>query len=591
MTDIKVAIFGGGVAGMSAAHELAERGFKVEVYEKQSRYVGGKARSVDAENTGTDGRKDLPGEHGFRFFPGFYKHITDTMKRIPFASNPNGVFDNLVSTERVMLARFGKMPINSTVNFPKSREDVETIIQVIQKGAFGLSKENEKLFAEKMWQLLTSSYRRRQEVYERMSWWQYMETDRQCKGQQPCAYEEYCVGGLTHTLVAAQPKLMSTKTGGDILMQLMLLMANPAAHTDRVLNGPTNDKWLFPWLAYLRSMGVQYFHHHTAKEFICDTISGNITGVKVHCHKTGEEKIVVADYYISAMPVERISRLINKDMLLVDSTLGFMVDLSHKHSQSLNWMNGIQYFLDTDVQLTKGHVIFIDSPWAITAISQPQFWEGFDFSEYGNGKVKGILSVDVSNWFSKGLNGKTAKECTLEEIKDEVWQQMEKSLNVDGKVVIDKSMIVVAYIDSDIQGEKLDNGFTSNHNDEPLLVNTANSWSKRPEATTGINNFFLASDFVRTYTDLATMEGANEAARRAVNGIISKSGVSKPYCKIWKLHEPGVFAIIRWLDRRRYEKGLPWTNELPWLVKILHHIFYYLHKMYGFRNIYLRRIS
>ena len=44
---IRVAVLGGGVAGMSAAHELAERGFEVDVYERQPVYVGGKARSVD----------------------------------------------------------------------------------------------------------------------------------------------------------------------------------------------------------------------------------------------------------------------------------------------------------------------------------------------------------------------------------------------------------------------------------------------------------------------------------------------------------------------------------------------------------------
>lgn len=38
----KVIILGGGVAGMSAAHELIERGFEVEIYEKQAKYVGEK---------------------------------------------------------------------------------------------------------------------------------------------------------------------------------------------------------------------------------------------------------------------------------------------------------------------------------------------------------------------------------------------------------------------------------------------------------------------------------------------------------------------------------------------------------------------
>src|SRR5207253_7819158 len=78
----RVAILGGGVAGLSAAHELAERGFAVAVYEMKSIW-GGKARSMGKPGSGAGGRKVLPGEHGFRFFPGFYKHLPDTMKRIP----------------------------------------------------------------------------------------------------------------------------------------------------------------------------------------------------------------------------------------------------------------------------------------------------------------------------------------------------------------------------------------------------------------------------------------------------------------------------------------------------------------------------
>ena len=74
----KVIVLGGGVAGMSAAHELIERGFQVTVYEKK-KIPGGKARSVPVPDSGKGGRSDLPGEHGFRFFPSFYKHVTDTM--------------------------------------------------------------------------------------------------------------------------------------------------------------------------------------------------------------------------------------------------------------------------------------------------------------------------------------------------------------------------------------------------------------------------------------------------------------------------------------------------------------------------------
>jgi len=55
-----VAVLDGGVAGLSAAHELAERGYDVTVYEKKVMF-GGKARSLSVPNTATGGRRDLPG--------------------------------------------------------------------------------------------------------------------------------------------------------------------------------------------------------------------------------------------------------------------------------------------------------------------------------------------------------------------------------------------------------------------------------------------------------------------------------------------------------------------------------------------------
>jgi hypothetical protein len=40
----------------------------------------------------TAGRRALPGEHGFRFFPGSHHHVPDSMRRIPLPRNPNGVW-------------------------------------------------------------------------------------------------------------------------------------------------------------------------------------------------------------------------------------------------------------------------------------------------------------------------------------------------------------------------------------------------------------------------------------------------------------------------------------------------------------------
>src|SRR3546814_11718365 len=75
----QVAVLGGGVGGLTVAQELAERGLQVTVFEPKA--LGGKARSIPVPGTGQGGRADLPGEHGFRFFPGFYKNTTDTDRK------------------------------------------------------------------------------------------------------------------------------------------------------------------------------------------------------------------------------------------------------------------------------------------------------------------------------------------------------------------------------------------------------------------------------------------------------------------------------------------------------------------------------
>ena len=99
-------------------------------------------------------------------------------------------------------------------------------------------------------------------------------------------------------------------------------------------------------------------------------------------------------------------------------------------------------------------------------------------------------------------------------------------------------------------------------NAEPLFVNLVDTWRLRPQAVTAIPNLFLAADYVQTYTDLATMEGANEAARRAVNGILERSGSDAPPCRLWNLHEPVLLEPWRAHDRARYRQGLPWDDTV-----------------------------
>jgi uncharacterized protein with NAD-binding domain and iron-sulfur cluster len=219
------------------------------------------------------------------------------------------------------------------------------------------------------------------------------------------------------------------------------------------------------------------------------------------------------------------------------------------------WMNGIQFYLATDQPLADGHAIYLDSNWALTSISQRRFWRDYDLAQYGNGRVGGILSVDISNWTAPGnFNGKPALEAaTRAEIKDEVWAQLKAALNAPGRPQIEDDNLVDWFLDPDIQ---LPNpGVVTNA--EPLLINHAGSLALRPEAYTEIGNLFLAADYVRTYTDLATMEAANEAARRATNAILAVSGVGAPPCALWEFDIPKPMRQAQVLDRVRFRMGLP----------------------------------
>ncbi len=547
----KVVILGGGVAGLSAAHELIERGFAVEVYEAK-KIPGGKARSIPVPNTGGMGpngpRKPLPGEHGFRFFPRFYKHIVDTMARIPYGRDKT-VAGNLVDTTRVEMARYGQRPIVFPSRSPRTFADVREILDefpTIFGPDFGVAPEEIAFFATRVWQIVTSCEERRLAEYEKEDWWEFIGAD-----QRSPAYQKIFGHGITRSLVAAKAHLASTKTIGDIFVQLLFDLVEPGPSSDRVLNAPTNDAWINPWLAYLTQRGVQY--HLEAKVSAIHCTNGQIQGATIE--KEGHTFTVQGDYYIAAVPIERMAELVTDSIKATDPEFGKLQQLSEG---GVSWMNGIQLYLTEDVPLSHGHAIYVDSPWALTSISQRQFWPGVDFSQYADGRIKGIISVDISEWDEKGLNGKTAKECTREEVKNEVWAQLKKSINIHGKEILKDEYLDHWFLDPAIylvEGE-------GDTNEEPLLVNLINTWVKRPEAITDIPNLFLASDYVRTYTDLATMEGANEAARRAVNGIIAAAKADTPKCKLWKLHEQEIFEPWRVIDRIRFHQGLPWDDSL-----------------------------
>ena len=288
-------------------------------------------------------------------------------------------------------------------HLPLRPDDLALVLKAVLTSRTGLSVGDVLHFVERLTTLMASCRQRRLDELEEQSWWDFSDA-----ATRSPAYQKFLADGLTRTLVAAKAKEMSARTGGLILLQLLYDLLKVGRKVDRVLCGPTSDVWISPWVEHLRGMGVEIHHDSRVTEILC--AGRQITGIKVRhpaTSRTGvEPDLVTADHYVAAVPVEiMVNALVNDDLVKADPGLADLANLETR------WMNGIMFYLRADVPLEHGHTLYIDSDWALTSISQQQFWPaGLD--RFGDGPVGGILSVDVSDWTTPSREtGKRAIDC------------------------------------------------------------------------------------------------------------------------------------------------------------------------------------
>jgi uncharacterized protein with NAD-binding domain and iron-sulfur cluster len=570
--DKKVVVLGGGVAGLSAAHELIRAGYEVDVYEARAD-LGGKARSQYVPATGRNGRADLPGEHGFRFYPSFYKHLIETMRGIPLdPARPSGktVADNLRACSEAGCAPADGLGVRRFLRRrPEGATDLVGTVEMFFSD-LGASPIDMAYYAQRILRYFVSCERRRNEKYESISWWQFIGADRYSPTMQ-----RY-LRAMPRIMVAMDPRYASARTIGNISMQLIGDYARNGAEADRTMIGPTTEVWIEPWRVFLKARGVRFHTGRPVVGFDFDKVEGALSGVRVQ----GERDPVRGDYYVAAMPLEVIVTLITDEMAERDpAEIGRLKRVRDERrtecgevvkdfeTKMVDWMVGAQFFLREDIALPKGHLFFPDSPWALSAIAQAPFWNtsgaGLFRDRFGDGEVGGVLSVDISDWNQPGkFVNKPAKLCSKEEILKEVWGELKDGINRNGEEILtDKHLYRVWNLDQDIEFSASNGGLPVNRS--PLLVHPPGSWECRPGARTGIRNLMLASDYVRTETILACMEGANEAARHAVRAILESDERDPSGCEVWPLREISAFDRAKEIDHVAFTARLQGDRALP----------------------------
>jgi uncharacterized protein with NAD-binding domain and iron-sulfur cluster len=307
-----VVVLGAGIAGLTAAQELAERGFDVTVYELRAdeRHglggepagthppvkLGGLAASqysTVGPSTGSlaqlrpfptrrgdprDPGKAVAGEHGFRFFPAYYIHIWDLFQRIPVYERTDLGHGDIrwLPTSRTIMDNVRRVITQGTtvegkpsLVFPREapRSPAEFLTTAAQLTELGFTPLDVQTFVSRLVDYLVTSPRRRAAELQNRSAYDFFVGRRGSGDPARFSYSprfDAVLLEMPRVLAAFDTRWGDARTNVSTYLQLQLQMDRRDNKADGVLNGPTTESWFDHWYHHLRALGVRFVHGEAA---------------------------------------------------------------------------------------------------------------------------------------------------------------------------------------------------------------------------------------------------------------------------------------------------------------------------------------
>lgn len=530
----KVVILGGGIGGMTVAHELAHCApgkYEIHVYEQYER-LGGMARSSYKERNGYR----LPTEYSWRVYGPYYNNLRQIFKQIPINEPGKSVHDNLV--------------------------DIKEILMVDRNGVFRTNNRVQMLF-DIFKALKKVPWMQKWKTIKKLLYCSMISTDRLDK-MDCLSWNEFINPGnsLHHDLRKYIVDMTAPYFGVDsskVNVPSVVKTIETIKFNNRplsVMKGPTNEVWFDPWKKYLETKGVVF--HLNSEVTDIKTDKDKVTSVRF-----ADDSEVFADHYFCGLSVESVAKMPSLNI----PGLSELASLGHQ------LMTTIQLYLDEKFTLeVKETAIYLpDSPWQLVIEPEALIWN----RSYGD--IKGILSVGLCDYIRPGiLIKKPFTECSYEEIKEEVWHQITSSklssyLDLSKINIVDYN-VWDTYIFDRSKLTTLEPKFSPNKGTLPL----------RPNNVTKYRNFYFATAYTKTETDMFEMEGAAESGRRAARMI-------EPAVVVFPSHRPIFFAPYRRIDRLfpkldiySYSPFLAFCLGLPLICLVpFIHLYYYLFRNRG----------
>lgn len=520
MNDI--IIFGGGLSGLTLAHELNKKGFKILVIEKDHDF-GGMARS--------DIKRNLhPSEHSWRGYAPFYKNTFQVMKEIPFHSA--SVFENL------------SVPIDFFMLHDEEKK-YKLILTLTDRLVLFYLGINYLL-----------AYNRRHDYYR-------VDIEPFLKKYLSNDGYNYIINFVTGPGYGMNKNEVSM---GHLLRPPVISRVHKGKHTHthttgnkiyhhrstdswHVMNGPTSEVWIKPWIKYLKSNGVEFMNNTELVRL--NYKNNNIVSAEIK-RTDGLYSIKAKEYIIAINPYNAVNvfknsirtaksdieNLYNEFNLLTRNTKSKQISFRIGMEQSIKYpVNNIAFVMN-------------DSEFNITWYPQEKHWKA-------KPQMKSLWSGTIIDFERKGrLFNKSAEVLNKEQLKEEVIYQIMRSQSFQ-KLIYDNNGF---YLDSkDIDYFEIWYEWNYINGKEEQVnrkwVNNIYNEQYRPSQKTRYKNLFLSGAHTKTTMNIWSMEGAIESGKITSNHILHK--YHKPKTKLYKHIDPFIIRIFQYLDNILYFLHFP----------------------------------
>jgi len=523
-----IIIFGGGISGLTLAHELIKKNFRILVVEKDNK-MGGMAKS-NIENNG------IPSEHSWRGYAPFYKNLFQIIKEIPYKKT--NVFSNLsVPIEFYLLyddVKNYKPKLSISDNFILYYLGIKYLLA--NKRKYKYYSYNIEPFLKKY--LSNDGYNM---IINFITGPGY--------GMNK---NEISMGHLLHFPVISQINKKNYKHTHTNKNNTYQHHSTDGWH---VMNGPTNEVWIKPWIKYLKKQGIDFINNSKLINF--NHMNNSIVSVNIKIN--GVKNVLIAKEYILATnPYGTLDIFKNSGMDNLKKKFHLLT--KNTKSKQISFRIGINKIINYPI--TNIGFVMNDSEFNITWYPQEKHWDNKPY-------IKSLWSGTIIDFEKKGkIFNKSAEFLNKAQLKIEIKYQILRSKSFQ-KLIYENNDFYIRKKDIDyieIWNEwSFANGKQEHKNKK--WVNNIHNDKYRPSQLTSFTNLYLSGAHTQTTINIWSMEGAVESGKITANIILDKYKIDK--IKHYKHINSLSLRMIQNIDDIFYKLYLPNLLDILLIVLII----------------------